>query len=248
MALFGKKQTQEVALDASLLPRHIGIIMDGNGRWAKKRGLPRSAGHAAGVKVFRDIVDHCEERGIPVVTLYAFSTENWKRPQTEVDALMNLFRGQLRDALDHFKGRNIRVHFIGDRTPLAEDIRSLMEESEQAMAHKTGMTLNIAINYGGRQELAYAARRIAQETLEGKLRPEEITEDTLNERLFTAGQPDVDLILRPSGEYRLSNFLIWQSAYAEYIFNDILWPDFTGRDIDNALQEYAHRNRRFGGI
>lgn len=231
------------------IPCHVGIIMDGNGRWAKKRGLPRKAGHAAGAQVFRKITKYCEKRGVRYLTVYAFSTENWKRPADEVEAIMNLLRDYLKESLADFKKENIRTRFIGDRTPLAPDICRLMEEAEASTADKTGMVLNIAINYGGRPEIVEAARSLARDVQSGALSPEAITEETVESRLYTAGQPDPDLILRPSGEYRTSNFLLWQSAYAEYVFMDnILWPDFTTEDLDAAFAEYARRNRRFGGI
>lgn len=230
------------------VPRHIAVIMDGNGRWAKKRGLPRKAGHKVGAETFRTIATYCKDIGVKYFTVYAFSTENWKRPPDEVEAIMNLLRDYLKESLADFKKENIITRFIGDLEPLAPDIRALMAEAEESTAHKTGMVLNIAINYGGRLELAQAARQISRDVRDGKLSPEEVDEETVAARLYTAGQPDVDLILRPSGEYRLSNFLIWQSAYAEYVFNDILWPDFTAADLDAALAEYARRNRRFGGI
>lgn len=246
MGFFSKKKTVEEPVQ---IPRHIGIIMDGNGRWAKKRGLPRQAGHAAGARVFRTITKECEKRGVECLTVYAFSTENWKRPKEEVDAIMNLLRDYLKESLKDFKKENIRTRFIGDFAPLAQDIRDLMAEAEESTAHKTGMTLNIAINYGGRLELVQAARRLVQDVQEGRLSPDEIDEAAINDRLYTAGQPDPDLILRPSGEYRLSNFLIWQSAYAEYVFmDDILWPDFSAADLDRAIAEYSRRHRRFGGV
>ncbi len=246
MALFKKKAS---IAQTAVLPTHVAIIMDGNGRWAKKRGLPRTAGHVTGAKVFRNIVRHCEARGIGYVTVYAFSTENWKRPPEEVAAIMNLLRDYLKESLRDFKTENIRVRFLGDRTPLSEDIRMLMEEAEQSTADKTGMCLNIALNYGGRHELTAAMRAIAQKVEKGLLSPADITEDTVSAHLYTAGQPDPDLIVRPSGEHRLSNYLIWQAAYAEYVFmDDILWPDFTAADMDAALAEYARRNRRFGGV
>ena len=223
--------------------------MDGNGRWAKRRGLPRKAGHAAGAQVFRRITKYCEKRGIRYLTVYAFSTENWRRPADEVNAIMDLLRDYLKESLSDFQKENIRTQFIGDRTPLSEEIRRLMAEAEDSTRHKTGMTLNIAVNYGGRDEIVHAARRLAEEVAAGALSAGEIGEKALSDRLYTAGQPDVDMILRPSGEYRLSNFLIWQSAYAEYVFmDDILWPDFTERDLDRALLEFSHRHRRFGGL
>ncbi len=247
MGLFSKRR-QQSASEPAVVPAHLGIIMDGNGRWAKKRGLPRQAGHVTGAKVFRTIAKHCEKRGISTVTFYTFSTENWKRPPEEVEAIMNLLRQYLKESLEDFKKENIRTRFIGDRSVLAPDIQQLMAEAEEATAHKTGMVLNLAINYGGRAELTMAARRIAEEVRAGMLTPDLIDETCITERLYTAGQPEVDMILRPSGEYRLSNFLIWQCAYAEYVFDEILWPDFTVRDLDRALEVYAGRHRRFGGV
>lgn len=245
--LFKKKKT-EVA-EYRKVPVHLGIIMDGNGRWAKKRGLPRQAGHVTGAQVFRKITKYCEKCGVSYLTVYAFSTENWRRPQDEVDAIMNLLRQYLKESLADFQQENIRTRFIGDRTPLSQDIQELMAEAEQTTAHKTGMTLNIAINYGGRQEIAYAARRLAEKAAAGEIVPDSIDEQAVEDALFTEGQPPVDLILRPSGEYRLSNFLIWQSAYAEYVFmDDILWPDFSEKDLERAFLEFGRRDRRFGGV
>ena len=247
MGLFSKRsKPSEPTFD--VVPAHLGIIMDGNGRWAKKRGLPRQAGHVTGAKVFRTIAKHCEKRGIGTVTFYTFSTENWKRPPEEVEAIMNLLRQYLKESLADLKKENIRTRFIGDRSVLAPDIQELMAEAERETADKTGMILNLAINYGGRAELTTAMRRMAEEVRDGSLAPEDINEECITERLYTAGQPDVDMILRPSGEYRLSNFLIWQCAYAEYVFDEILWPDFTTKDLDRALEAYAGRHRRFGGV
>ena len=244
--MFHKKQKAPIERK---IPVHLGIIMDGNGRWAKKRGLPRQAGHVTGAQVFRKMTKYCEKCGIRYLTVYAFSTENWRRPQEEVDSIMNLLRQYLKESLADFQQENIRTCFIGDRTPLAADIRDLMEEAERTTAQKSGMTLNIAINYGGRQELAAAARELAQRAADGKLHPADVDEQAVEDCLYTAGQPPVDLILRPSGEYRLSNFLIWQSAYAEYVFmDDILWPDFKEKDLDSALDMYTRRDRRFGGV
>ena len=225
------------------LPQHIAIIMDGNGRWAKKRGLPRSAGHAAGAKTFKQIARYCNKIGIKYLTVYAFSTENWKRPETEVKGLMDLFRSYLKD-VDNFKGENIRLEFIGDREPLADDIKKLMEHAEEESANATGLHLNMAINYGGRDEIVHAVKAIIKEGISA----EEITEDTVASHLYTSGQPDPDFIIRPSGEYRLSNYLIWQSAYAEYWFSDVLWPDFKPKHLDKALEDFSNRNRRFGGV
>ncbi len=248
--MFGKKK-KAINSEPSfrLVPRNLGIIMDGNGRWAKKRGLPRQAGHVTGAQVFRKIAKYCEKCGVKVLTVYAFSTENWKRPMDEVDAIMNLFRQYLKESLADFQHENIRTRFIGDRSPLSEDIRELMQEAEETTAHKTGMTLNIAINYGGQQELTAAARELARRVQAGEITPEDINEDMLGAALYTEDQPPVDLIVRPSGEYRLSNFLVWQSAYAEFVFmDDILWPDFKEEDLDRAFEEFARRDRRFGGV
>ena len=248
MGWFFKKAPPVEVVSTAKLPKHIGIIMDGNGRWARQRGLPRQAGHVAGAKVFRTIVKHCEKRGIRYLTVYAFSTENWKRPQAEIDAIMNLLRDYLKESLSDFEKENIRTRFIGDRSPLAADIRDLMARAEASTAHKTGLTLNSAVNYGGRDEILTAVKRIAADVQKGRLAPEDIDAVQLEDRLYTAGQPDPDLILRPSGECRTSNFLVWQSAYAEFVFQDILWPDYSTAALDDALREYAKRNRRFGGI
>ena len=222
--------------------------MDGNGRWAKKRGMPRKAGHAAGAKVFREVVKHASRRGVRFLTVYAFSTENWKRPQDEVDALMDLLRRYLAESLEDFRNENIHTCFIGDRAQLAPDIQELMAEAEETTAHKTGMTLNIAINYGGRPEIVRAAQSLAARAAAGELKPEDITEEALSAQMYTAGQKDPDFILRPSGEKRLSNFMLWQAAYSELVEMDVLWPDFTRSDLDAAIEEFNHRSRRFGGL
>ena len=240
-----KKKTVEVPRK---VPVNLGIIMDGNGRWAKKRGLPRTAGHVTGAKVFRNITKYCDKCGVRYLTVYAFSTENWRRPQEEVDAIMNLLRQYLKESITDFLQENIVVRFIGNRDELAEDIRKLIQEAEEITEHKTGMTLNIALNYGGQQEITAAARLLAQKAVAGEITPDSIDEAMLERALYTGDQPPVDLILRPSGEYRLSNFLIWQSAYAEYVFMDVLWPDFTEQDLERAFEAYARRDRRFGGV
>ena len=236
--MFSKKKTAERAL-----PRHIAIIMDGNGRWAKKRKMPRSAGHIAGAKTFKDIARYCNKIGLEYLTVYAFSTENWKRPKEEVEGIMNLLRDYLRDA-ENFKDENIRVRFIGNLEPLADDIKALIEKNEKGSENATGLNLNIAINYGGRDEITNAVKTIVESGMDAK----DITEDTISQNLYTKGMPDPDFIIRPSGEYRLSNYLIWQSAYAEYWFSDVLWPDFTSRHLEKAIEEYNNRNRRFGGV
>ena len=237
MALFKKKSFSRP------LPEHIAIIMDGNGRWAKKRNLPRTAGHAAGSKNFKDIARYCNKIGLKYLTVYAFSTENWKRPADEVSNIMNILRDYLKDA-KNFKDENIKVKFIGNISVLDEDIRILIKDAEDASADATGLHLNIALNYGGRDEIIHAVKEIVAEGIS----PDEITEQTISDRLYTKGQPDPDFIIRPSGEYRLSNYLIWQSAYAEYWFSDVLWPDFKPRHLEEAIDQFNRRNRRFGGI
>ena len=231
-----------------VLPRHLGIIMDGNGRWAKKRGLPRSVGHRAGAVNFKKIIRYCNSIGIECLTMYAFSTENWKRPKEEVGALMVLFKQYLKDALKEFLKENVQVRFIGDSSVFDESLQALIRKNEELGRTKNGMILNIAMNYGGRAEIIQAAQSLAKQVQAGTLKPEEITEEALSQQLYTAGQPDLDLVIRPSGEYRISNFMLWQSAYAEYIVMDILWPDFTPGNLEWALNEYASRNRRFGGV
>ncbi len=238
MFVFKKKAKTE-----RVLPTHIAIIMDGNGRWAKKRSLPRTAGHAAGSKNFKDIARYCNKIGLKYLTVYAFSTENWKRPKDEVDNIMRIFKEYLEDA-KNFKDENIQVQFIGDRSVLDEDIRRLMKESEDASREATGLHLNIAINYGGRDEIVHAVKNI----INSGVAVEDINEQLISDSLYTSGQPDPDFIIRPSGEYRLSNYLIWQSAYSEYWFSDILWPDFKPKNLEKAIDDYNNRNRRFGGV
>lgn len=248
MPFFKKKQQKEISLSDIVLPAHVGIIMDGNGRWAKKRGLPRSAGHTAGAQTFRKIARYCSDIGIRYLTVYAFSTENWKRPQEEIDALMRLFKDYLIEAIRDFKDDSIVLRFIGDRSAFSPELLALMEENEAESKDRDGMVLNIAMNYGGRAELITAMQEMARRAADGKLRPEDISEELVSDYLYTRGEPDPDLIIRPSGENRTSNFLLWQSAYAEYVIMDVLWPDFTEHDMDKALIEYAKRNRRFGGV
>ena len=226
---------------------HIGFIMDGNGRWAKKRGLPRNMGHSKGAQVFQDMVKYCKQLGVQAVTFYAFSTENWKRPQDEVNAIMKLLKEYLLRAFDYKKEDN-RIIVLGDRSPLTPEIQQLIFEIEDGTKQNTGMTINVGINYGGREEMTHAARALAQQVADGKLLPEQINEDLLAGQLYTAGQKDPDFILRPSGEKRLSNFMLWQSAYAEFIYMDVLWPDFTRKDLDWAIAEFNSRSRRYGGL
>ena len=241
-----KKQAGEQG--SLVLPTHIGIIMDGNGRWAHKRFLPRSAGHRAGAQNFRTITRYCSKIGIKYLTVYAFSTENWSRPMEEVGALMRLFKEYLEEALRDFMDENIRVRFIGDVSAFPSELQELIQEVEEASAPKTGMVLNLAMNYGGRAEITRAAKAFAQDVAQGKAKPEALTEEGFSRYLYTGGQPDPDLIIRPSGEERLSNFLLWQSAYAEFVYFDILWPDFKTKDLDQAIAIYSSRQRRFGGV
>ena len=225
----------------------IGIIMDGNGRWAKKRGLPRTAGHKKGAEVFQDITRYCNELGVSSVYFYAFSTENWKRPEEEVGAIMRLFGEYLLKAYDYEKENN-RVVFLGDRSALSKKYQEEMNDIETRTAQNTGMVLNVAINYGGRQEIVRAAKQLAEKAAAGQLDPAAITEEMMSDAMYTRGQKDPDFILRPSGEKRLSNFMLWQAAYSELVEMDVLWPDFTRQDLDAAIEEFNHRSRRFGGI
>ena len=237
--------------DKEFLPRHVGVIMDGNGRWAKKRGLPRTEGHRRGAEVFRTICNHALDIGVECLTFYAFSTENWKRPEAEIAVIMDLFRdflheAEAREAENAAKG--FQFHFIGDLSVLPDDIRNLAALLENGCPQEKKITVNVAVNYGGRAELTRAAQMLAQRVLDGDMTVADITEGSISSCMYTAKQPEPDLIIRPSGEYRLSNFLTWQSAYAEFWFSDILWPDFTPDDFDRALTDFAQRSRRFGGI
>ncbi len=241
------KERESSPPEREYLPRHIGIIMDGNGRWARARGLPREMGHRAGAKVVGEIIRHCKKTGIPHVTIYALSTENWKRPRKEVDALLELLRRYLSD-MEEYRRENARLIVLGDTAPLPPDLRESIRKAQEESAGNTAITVNIALNYGSRAEIVRGARLLAQECAEGRLLPEEITEERFSKALYTAGQPDPDLIIRPSGEQRLSNFLLWQTAYAELLFMDVLWPDFTPEHLNYALHQYARRSRRFGGV
>lgn len=244
--IFGKRNRTEVDLEN--LPVHIGIIMDGNGRWAKRRGLPRTAGHAAGAKTFEKIVEYAGNMGIKIVTIYAFSTENWRRPKEEIDMLMSLLEDYLDNGLTRLAGRDVKIHFIGDESAFSEDFQRKLRYMEKATENNGGLLLNVALNYGGRREITLAVRKIAKLCAEGKLSAEDIDEKTIEEYLDTSGQHDPDLIIRPSGEYRLSNFLMWQSAYSELWFDNVLWPDFSENDLRRAVHDYQKRNRRFGGV
>lgn len=242
-----KSQTPTQLSPPEQLPQHIGFIMDGNGRWAKKRGLPRKFGHREGAKTFKKIVRYCRNLGIRYISFYAFSTENWKRPEDEVNAIMKLF-DQYIDDVRGFFDEETRMVFLGDKSKFTDSLQKKMYALEADTAHYDQMTLMIAANYGGRDEIAHAARALAEQVKAGTLNPEDITEDSVSANLYTAGIPDVDLLIRPSGELRLSNYLIWQTAYAEFYFTDVLWPDFDEKQLDRALIDFASRNRRFGGV
>ena len=222
--------------------------MDGNGRWAQKRGLPRSAGHKQGARTFREIVRYCRSIGIRYLTVYAFSTENWKRPQSEIDAIMNLLRDYLDELERHSDEEQGVLRFIGDMAPLAEDLRQRIADVQERTAGREGITVNIALNYGGRHEIVHAVQQAVSLARQGTLTPEAVDEALVDSLMYTAGQPPVDLIIRPSGEQRISNCLLWQGAYAEFVFMDVLWPDFTPGDLDRAIAEFQRRSRRFGGI
>lgn len=234
--------------DMSRLPRHIGIIMDGNGRWAKSRGLARSIGHAAGAEAFKRIVLFAASIGIEYLTVYAFSTENWKRPPDEVGAICRLFGEYIKEAELRLEEEQVRLRFIGDPAGFGPDLYDEILEIEKKTAHFDRATVNIAINYGGRAEIVEAVRSIAADVAAGLISPGDIDEGTIEGRLYTAGQPDPDLIIRPSGEMRLSNFLMWQSAYSEFWFSNVMWPDFSSDDLLAAICEYQKRTRRFGGL
>jgi undecaprenyl diphosphate synthase len=238
-----------VTLDLGQLPHHVGIIMDGNGRWAGRRGLPRNAGHEQGETALFDTVEGALEIGLRWLTVYAFSTENWKRPPSEVKFLMNFNRDLLVRRAGELDERQVRVRFIGRRArPVPRRLVEMMEDTERRTAGHRRMTLQIAFNYGGRAELVDAARRIAADAAEGKLRPDKVNQKSIQARLYEPEAPDVDLLIRTSGEQRLSNFLLWEAAYAELVFTEVLWPDFTRADLFSAVEEFGQRSRRFGRV
>ena len=229
------------------VPEHIAIIMDGNGRWAKKRGLPRTAGHKAGGESFRRIANYCRTIGVKYLTVYAFSTENWKRSQEEVSGIMLLLERYLKEALEDMEKNRVSFHFFGDVSRLSPRLRKLCEDTQLRSSEYHDVRVNFCLNYGGRDEIVRAARSFAAEVAEGKREPEELTEELLSQYLYSKDVPDPELIIRPSGELRTSNFLLWQSAYSEYVFMNVLWPDFAPEHLDEAIAEYHRRNRRFGG-
>ena len=229
------------------IPRHIAIILDGNGRWARRRGLPRTAGHAAGSENFRKIATYCKNIGVEYLTVYVFSTENWKRPEDEVKTIMRLLRRYLNEASDTMERDQIRMKIFGDVNGLAPELQELVKKTDEISARYEGFQANICLNYGGRDEIVHAARRYAQDLLEGRAE-EELTEERFGNYLYSAGIPDPDLLIRPGGEQRISNFLLWQCAYAEFYFTDVLWPDFSTNELDKAIAVYQSRDRRFGGV
>ena len=248
MPIFKAKERETPQVDFSRLPRHVAIIMDGNGRWAKRRGLPRTAGHAAGAETFRTIATYCKDIGLEYLTVYAFSTENWKRPAEEVSAIMGLLKKYLLEAIGKMEKDRVKMKFLGDLSPLSDELKELCLRTEEISTHYDGCQVNICLNYGGRDEIVRAARALAAECAAGEQKAEDITEADLSAHLYTGGLPDPDLVIRPSGELRLSNFLPWQSAYAEFYFTDVLWPDFTREELNKALAAYQARSRRFGGV
>lgn len=231
----------EIWVKPERMPRHVAIIMDGNGRWAKKRGLPRTAGHKVGAEVFRDIATYCKELGVEYLTVYAFSTENWKRPADEVSTIMGLLEQYLHEAIDTMEKDHIRLRFFGDMSVLSPELQALAHRTDDISAHYDGFQANICLNYGGRAELLRAAQRCAERGLDW-------TEENLSANMYSAGIPDPELVIRPGGEMRLSNFLLWQCAYSELYFCDTLWPDFTRQELDKAIIDYQRRDRRFGGV
>lgn len=249
MGFFAKKRKAELThLDMNNLPTHVAIIMDGNGRWAKKRMMPRVAGHRAGMGKVKTIIRMSSDIGIKYLTLYAFSTENWKRPQEEVGALMGLLIEYLQKELDEMHEKNVIFNTIGDITKLPKEVIAVLENAKEKTKNNTGMTLNIALNYGSRAEIAEAVGKIAQKVKDGRLRVEEIDTQTISDHLETAGQPDPDYMIRTSGEERLSNYLLYQLAYAEFYFTPVYWPDFDEAEYEKALIEYQGRQRRYGGL
>ena len=249
MALFRKTtQPAQGEVDFTRLPRHIAIIMDGNGRWAKKRGLPRTAGHAAGAETFRTIATYCKDIGLDYLTVYAFSSENWKRPEEEVGAIMGLLKKYLLEAIGQMERDRVKMEFFGDLSPLTPELRELCQRTREISRHYEGCQVNICLNYGGRDELVRAAQAFAQDCIDGRADPNHLNADRLSGYLYSKGVPDPELIIRTSGELRLSNFLLWQAAYSEFYITDVLWPDFSKEELHRAIAAYQSRDRRFGGV
>ena len=243
-----KDSTNEVALDMNKIPQHIAIIMDGNGRWAKKRKLPRSMGHKAGVETIRKIVKESKRLGIKYLTLYAFSTENWKRPKEEVGALMQLLVVYLKREVAELNKNGVKINVLGDMLKFPAECREELNKAIEITNNNTEINLNLALNYGGRDEIVRAMKLIIGDLEDDKIKKEDISEDLISNYIYTKGMPDPDLIIRPSGEQRISNFLLWQCAYSEFWYSDIAWPDFKEEDLQKAILDYQNRDRRFGGV
>lgn len=246
MAIFNRNSNDDNA--AAAMPRHIAIIMDGNGRWARKRGLPRKLGHSAGAEAFRTISRYCDKLGVEQLTVFAFSTENWKRPDDEVEGIMNLLRKYLKDSCAQLAAENVRLRFLGDIEVLPQDIQELIEQNKTISDKCDGIIVNICVNYGGRLDIVRAAQKLAQKVKDGELEPSEITEEMLSRNLWTKGLPDPDLLIRTGAESRISNFLLWQSAYSELYFTETLFPDFSPDKLDEAIKWFSGRKRRYGGV
>ena len=250
MALWSRRKDKSGApqVDLEHLPRHVAIIMDGNGRWARRRGMPRKAGHAAGAETFRTIATFAKELGLAYLTVYAFSTENWKRPEEEVGAIMALLERYLREAIDRMARDRVKMAFFGDLSPLSPRLLELCRQTQEISKGYEGCQVNICLNYGGRDEILRGAQAFARDCLAGRADPDSLSGEGFAGYLYSAGVPDPDLIIRPSGELRLSNFLLWQAAYAELYFTELLWPDFTKQELLKALADYQRRSRRYGGV
>ncbi|WP_251422147.1 isoprenyl transferase [Veillonella agrestimuris] len=246
--LFKRSSAEKPIIEDQNIPRHVAIIMDGNGRWAKRRGMPRSMGHRAGADVLKQIVIGADEIGIKALTVYGFSTENWKRPEQEVSFLMSLIKEYLQNNVSYMHEHNVRIRFIGHIHGLSEELQEIIAESEELTANNTGLTLQLAINYGGRDEIVRAMRKMVESVKSGTLQSDDITESYVSEQLFTKEFSDVDLLIRPSSDYRISNFLLWQLAYAEFWFTSLHWPEFTKETLLEAVAAYQKRERRFGGL
>ena len=248
LAFWKKHDDAAGQVDFSRLPRHIAIILDGNGRWAKRRGLPRTAGHKVGAETFRTIATYCPDIGIVYLGVYAFSTDDLKRPEEEVATIMGLLKRYLLEAIDTMERDNVRLCFMGDMSVLNEELRGLVDQCNRISARLDGCQCNICINYGGRTEIVHGAREFARDCLAGNVKPEDLTEERFESYLYSAGIPSPELLIRPGGEQRLSNFLLWQCAYAEFYYTDVLWPDFSKAELHRAIAAYQHRDRRFGGV
>lgn len=242
------KNNEVINIDENNIPKHVAIIMDGNGRWAKKRNMPRSMGHKAGVETIRRVVKEADRLGIEYITLYAFSTENWKRPKEEINALMRLLIQYLRSEVSELHKNQVVLRILGDITPLQDECRKEIEESIELTKNNTGLVLNIAFNYGGRDEIIRAVKNIIADLEEGSIDKENINKELFSNYLYTKDSPDPDLIIRPSGEQRISNFLLWQCAYSEFWYSNVNWPDFSEKDLQKAIYDYQNRDRRYGGV